>query len=576
MVMQTQRPSVMATRHLVVSGHYLASQAGFQILEAGGNAVDAGVAVGLAINVLESEMTGFAGVAPAMLRMASDGAVRNFVGVGPWPQALDAEYFRTRHNGRVPEGILNTVVPAAPDIWLTALQRFGTMSFADVAAAAIRFARDGFPMYPLMAEVLEVHLDEYRDLPATAEIFLPGGQLPEVGALFRQSDLAGTLQYLCDEEKAAAQEGGRDAGIDAARRAFYEGDIAEAIVRQQVDEGGLMTRDDLAGFRAEIEEATRARFGDYELYGCGPWSQGPMILAAAQMLADRNLAKCGHNSAAYVHQVVEAMKLAAADREAYFGDPAHIAAPLDRLLARDYTAARAEEIDPAQASPGMPPPGKIDGWDLPAWQPDPSSGPGQAAANPLETSYFCVIDEDGNMFSATPSDPTTSGAVVPGTGITTSRWGSRAHTGATHPARVGPGWRPRMSANPMLAIKPGEVMLPLGSPGSEVLGQAQLQVLLNILVFGMNPQAAVEAPRFASQSWPASALPHTYHPGRLTLERGIGADVGAALEQKGHDIHWWPNREWRAGSVCTIRADRKTGVLHAGADPRRTAYAVGW
>lgn len=574
MTSKTRRLEAMAARHMVVSGHPSASQAGLQVLEAGGNAVDAGVAVGLCINVLESEMTGFGGVAPAMFRLADTGDVNAFVGVGPWPMALDAAYFRDQHDGLVPDGILNTVVPAAPDIWLTALQRYGTMSFGEVAHAAIRLARDGFPMYPFMRETLETHLDEFKSLPNTAAIFCPDGRIPAIGEVFVQTDLAKTLQHLCDEE-AAASVGGRDAGIDAARRAFYEGDIAAAIVKQQEDEGGFMTRRDLASFRAEVETATRARFGDFDLYGCGPWSQGPMILSAAQMLNGIDLAGLGHNSPAYIHAVTEALKLSAADREAYFGDPDHIAAPLDYLLDPTQSAARRKLIDPVRAAPGLPEPSRVDGFDIPPWQPDPTSGPRQAAAMPLETSYFCVIDSDGNMFSATPSDPTISGDVVPGTGITTSRWGSRAHTGADHPARVGPGWRPRMSANPMLAIKPGKTLMPIGSPGSEVLGQAQLQVLLNVLVFGMSPQVAVEAPRFASYSWPASALPHTYHPGRLNLERDIGEEVGDALASMGHDIQWWPSQVWRAGSVCTIYADQRTGLLLGGADARRSAAAAG-
>jgi len=576
MSQKTRRLEAMSTRHMVVAGHPFAVQAGLAVLEAGGNAADAGVAVGLCINVLESEMTGFGGVAPAMVRMSATGAVDVFVGVGPWPMALDAAYFREQHGGRVPRGILDTVVPAAPDIWLTALERYGTMTFGEVAAPAIRLAREGFPMYPFMREALEGHFDEFRDMANTAAIFCPGGRLPAVGETFVQADLADTLRHLADEEAAGASRGGRRAGIDAARRAFYAGDIAAAIVRQQEAEGGLMTRDDLARFRAEIEPATRGRFAGYDVYGCGAWSQGPMVLAAAQVLDGLDLAGMGHNSPGYIHAVTEALKLSAADREAYFGDPAQIDVPLARLLDPAYSAIRRGLIDPARAFPGMPAPGRVAGIDLEPWRPDPSSGPRQPAAMALETSYFCVVDRDRNVFSATPSDPTISGDVVPGTGITTSRWGSRAHTGASHPARVGPGWRPRMSANPMLAAKPGEVLLPLGSPGSEVLGQAQLQALANMLVFGMSPQAAVEQPRFASYSWPASALPHAYAPGRLKLERDIGEATGAALADLGHDVEWWPSLEWRAGSVGAIHADLATGLLRGGADPRRSAAAAGW
>ena len=230
------------------------------------------------------------------------------------------------------------------------------MSFTEVASAAIRLARDRFPMYPFMVEVLGEHLDEFKDLPGTANIFYPRGAMPPVGERFVQTDLGKTLQYLCDKEEEAAS-GGRDAGIDAARRAFYEGDIAAAIVRQQNDEGGLMTREGLSEFRAEIEDPARATFGAYELYGCGPWCQGPMILGAAQMLSGMDLGSMGHSSVDYIHAVVEALKLSAADREAYVGDPAQIDVPLDRLLDTEYSRARRARIDPARAFPGMPPAG---------------------------------------------------------------------------------------------------------------------------------------------------------------------------------------------------------------------------
>jgi gamma-glutamyltranspeptidase/glutathione hydrolase len=564
----------MAARHAVVSGHYWASQAGFQILEAGGNAFDAGVAVGLATNVLESEMTCFAGVAPSMMRVAATGETINFVGVGPWPQAASAAYFRDHHGGKIPQGLLNCVVPAAPDIWLSVLERFGTFSFADVAAPAIRFARDGFPMYPFMAEVLDSHREEFQGYRDTANIFLPGGELPRVGELFYQTDLAKTLQFLVDEEGAAG--GSREVGISAARRAFYHGDIASAIVAQQREYGGLMTREDLSGFRAQTEAPVKARFGEYDVFGCGPWSQGPMVLMALQMLDGLDLGALEHNDCEYVHRVVEALKLAAADREAYFGDPDKVDVPLAELMSDAYCAARRVGIG-ERACAQLPNAGPISGVVPPAWVPDPSSNdaPGITAAG-LETSYFCVIDAAGNLFSATPSDPTISGMVIPGTGLTTSMWGSRGHTDESHPARVGPGWRPRMSANPMLAIHDNGDLYPIGSPGSEVLGQAQLQVFLNMAVFGMDPQRAVEAPRFASYGWPASAVPHSYSPGEVKLEALIGEPVGSALSARGHRVTWWPERTWRAGSVGTIHRNAATGVLHAGADPRRSAYAIGW
>ncbi len=571
-----RRPNVMARQHVVVAGHYYASLAGLQILEAGGNAIDAGVATGLAIDVLESQFVGFGGVAPVMIHLAERDETHVISGVGVWPKTARIEYFQQKCGGRIPDGLLQTVVPAAPAAWITALERFGTMSFGDVAAAAIRFARGGFPTYPFFAEILAARQAEIRQWPTTAAIFLPNGRAPEVGEIFVQADLARTLQYMADQEKAYAR-GDRLAGLHAARNAFYRGDIASAIVRHQKEHGGWLLAEDLAEFRSRVEQPCRIRFADFDVYGCGPWSQGPMVLEALNILAGFDLKGMRHNSAAYVHAVTEALKLAAADREVYFGDPDFVYVPLNVLLSQDYAARRRAQLDPAKAWPGMPPAGEVGGVAIPPWRPDPSAGaPLEIADTKPETSFLCVADRNGNVFAATPSDPTIGGPVVPGTGIVPSMWGSRGYTGADHPARVGPGRRPRMSANPAIAIKPGELVMPFGSPGSEVLGQAMVQVFLNQVVFGMDPQSACEAPRFASYSWPESALPHSYRPGHLCIEEDVGAATGEALAAMGHRVEWWPERKYLAGSVCTIQSDLRTGVKWAGADPRRTAYAVGW
>ena len=570
------RPNVMAHKHVVVSGHYWASQAGFQILEAGGNAIDAGVATGLAIDVLESQFVGFGGVAPIMIHLAATNEVVVINGVGPWPRAASAAYFRDRYNGRIPDGLLHTVVPAAPANWIEALARYGTMPFGDVAAAAIRFARDGFPTYPFFTEIIDAKQDEIRAWPTTAAIFLPDGQPPRVGSNFVQADLGRSLQYMVDQERAHAARG-RLAGLRAAHDAFYRGDIATAIARHQRENGGLLTADDLASFAASIEAPCRTRFGDFDLYGCGAWSQGPMVLEALNILERVDLKALGHNTPAYIHAVTEALKLAAADREAYFGDPAFADVPLDILLSKSYAAERHALLDPTRAWPGLPPHGIAADPPPPPWQPDPSAAPAQVGEMvETATSFLAVADAVGNIFAATPSDGTIGGPVVPGTGIMASMWGSRGYTAEDHPGKVGPGRRPRMSANPAIAIKPGQCALPFGSPGSEVLGQAMLQAFLNIAVFEMDPQSAVEAPRFASYSWPESTLPHAYRPGQLNLEADIGHVTGDALAALGHKIKWWPERKYAAGSVCAILSELETGVKWAGADPRRTAYAVGW
>jgi gamma-glutamyltranspeptidase/glutathione hydrolase len=571
-----RRPNVMARWHVVVSGHYWASQAGFQILEAGGNAIDAGVATGLAIDVLESQFVGFGGVAPIMIYLADSNQVVTINGVGPWPRAASAAYFRDRYDGRIPDGLLHTVVPAAPANWIAALARYGTMSFAEVAAAAIRFARDGFPTYPFLTEIITAKQHDIRAWPTTAAIFLPDGKPPQVGETFVQADLARSLQYIADQERAHAGAGRLD-GLHAAHDAFYGGDLAAAIVRHQRENGGLLAAEDLASFQASIEPPCRTSFAGFDIYGCGAWSQGPMVLQTLNILDRMDLKAMGHNTPAYIHAVTEALKLAAADREAYFGDPAFVDVPLEVLLSEAYAAQRRALFDPARAWPGMPPAGQATGTPPAPWQPDPSSTPGQTAETvETATSFLCVADAAGNIFAATPSDPTIGGPVVPGTGIMASMWGSRGYTAENHPGKVGPGRRPRMSANPAIAIKPGACVLPFGSPGSEVLGQAMVQAFLNMAVFDMDPQSAVEAPRFASYSWPESTLPHAYRPGQLNLEADLGAATGAVLAALGHKIEWWPERKYAAGSVCTILSDLETGVKWAGADPRRTAYAVGW
>jgi gamma-glutamyltranspeptidase/glutathione hydrolase len=443
-------------------------------------------------------------------------------------------------------------------------------------------------MYPLMRDQIADRAAAIARQPTTAAIYLPGGRVPELGEIFVQADLARMLQYLVDEES-AHKRGGRAAGIEGARQAFYRGDIARAIVRQQEEMGGLLDADDLAGFRARVETPHHIRFREHDVYGCGAWSQGPMVLQTLNLLKRLDLKAMAHNSADYVHAIVEALKLAAADRERYFGDPDFVDVPVGRLLSDDYAAERLCQFDPLHASPGLPAHGAVEGYARRDWTPDPSTtsrGPipknhihsGRAAPllAQLETTYLCAMDRHGNAFSSTPSDANLSGHVVPGTGTVCSTWGSRAYTDPTHPGAVSGGRRPRMSANPQIAIRPGREVLVFGSPGNEVLGQAQVQVFLNRVVFGMDPQSALEQPRFASYSWPGSIVPHPYFPGRLNLEARIPIAVGDTLASRGHKVEWWPERIWLAGSPCMISHDLESNLLCAAADHRRTAYALGW
>jgi gamma-glutamyltranspeptidase/glutathione hydrolase len=569
------RPAIAVTRHAIAAGHYLAATAGFDILQAGGNAIDAGVAAGIALGILQIDLVDFAGVAPIMIYHAEKREVVTIAGLGTWPKALDPEFFMREHGGKIPLGVLRTVVPAAPDAWITALRRYGTMSFGDVAAAATRLARDGFPMYPLMAASLKKQEERLRGWPSTAAVLLPNGRAPAAGEVFRQTDLAASLQYMADEEKAAAARSrnghGRDAGLEAARDAFYRGDIAKKIVAFMKAEGGLLSAEDLAGYHSPVGPAERRRFGDLEVFTCGAWCQGPVLLQTLALLEGTDVKALGHNSADYVHHLTEALKLAFADREAYYTDPAVGQVPLPTLISSEYAAERRKLIDPNKAWPEMPPPGELGATlaRLRASPPNPNPEP--------DTSYVCAADRWGNLFSATPSDGSYGSPMVPGTGLIPSSRGSQSRPDPRHPAGVAPGKRPRLTPNPALAIKGnGEQFFPFGTPGGDVQSQAMLQVLLNVFVHGQDVQSAIENPRFASYSYPSSFAPYDYYPGRLSIEGRIPEQVTAELARRGHQVERWPDWIWLAGAVCGILADKKRGVMEAGADPRRAAYALGW
>ncbi len=572
--MTTYRPTITGTRHMVSAGHHAASHAAFAILEAGGNAIDAGVAAGIAVAVLQTDRVNFAGVAPIMMYLAATHEIINIDGLGVWPRAVTPDFFVKHHGGKFPPGILRTVIPAAPDAWITALEKYGTMSFGEVAMAATRFARDGFPMHEFMAEYIRDNEESYRRWPSSAAVFLPKGRAPREGELFVQSDLGRTLQYMADEEKAHSHNGGgRLAGLKAARDAFYRGDIAAAICKYYRENGGLMDAQDMADFHVRFETPLRMSYKDVELIACGPWCQGPVLPQALSLLKGFDLARLGHNSPAYIHALAESLKLAFADRHRYYGDPRFIHVPMDVLLSEAYNNERRKQIRTNEAWPELPPAGDAGVAGKSHALPPATAG---APNPPADTSYVCVIDRHGNVFSATPSDGSSSMPVIPGVGVCPSSRGSQSWTDPALPASVAPGKRPRLTPSPAMVMRNGKPYMPFGSPGNDIQPQAMLQVLLNVVDFGMDVQAAIEAPRFASYSYPGSSFPHNYHPGRLNLESRIAKETGDSLAKLGHKVAWWPDVEWRAGAVCAIRVDPETGILQGGADPRRPAYALGW
>ena len=565
------QPMVTGRRHMVSAGHWLAAEAGHQVLAAGGNAVDAAAAAGIALGVLHPDQVQVSGVAPMVLHLREREEIVTISGLGWWPRAARVEHFEREHGGAIPLGILRTVVPAAPDAWILALERYGTMGFGEVASFAIRYAREGFCVHPVMAHYIAQFADQYRLWPQNAAVFLPGGAPPREGDLFIQPDLARSLQYMADEE-AAAKRKGRTAGLRAARDAFYRGDLAAAMVRFHRENGGWLTAEDLADYRSAIEPPVRRDIHGTEVYSCGPWCQGPVLLQFLAMLEGMDLAALGHNSLAYVHMLAEAMKLGFADRDRYYGDPRFVQVPLERLLSPDYCAARLACVDPDRAAAGMPAPGLGDAVPPPVptlWQP---ADPALAG----DTSYVCVVDRWGNAVSATPSDTSYESPMVPGLGFVPSSRGSQSWGRRDHAASVAPGKRPRLTPNPALALRRGEWVMPFGGPGGDLQPQAMLQVFLNRTVFGMSMQEAVEAPRFVTHSFPGSFEPHPYHPGRLDLEEPLAEALGAALTAKGHAVQARPQLSINTAGVMAIERRESDGLLMGGADPRRAARAMGW
>jgi gamma-glutamyltranspeptidase / glutathione hydrolase len=589
------RPTKYGSRHAISSGHYLATAAGAAILEAGGNAVDAGCCAGMALAVLHADEVNFAGVAPIMIRTA-EGETLTIDGLGTWPASLPADLFMREHGAAIPIGLLRTVVPAAPAAWIAALADHGTMSFGEVAAAAIRLAAGGFAVFELLAHGIAANARGYARWPANAEIFLPGGRPPRVGERFVQRDLARTVQTMVDAETAgaggdrqrglqaardafyagtigamadaeAAARGDRERGLRAARDAFYEGSIAERIVAYHEAHGGYLTREDLAGFHCRIAPPIATRWRDRELLTCGPWCQGPALAQALLIVEAAGLDGLHHNDADYVHLVIEALKGAFSDREHHYGDPEFVDVDIERLLCAEHAVARAEQIDRARAAPGLPAPLFGEAVALPR----PSVG---ATATESGTSYVCVVDRWGNTFSATPSDPSTSAPVIPGLGIVPSLRGLQSRPDPAHPAGVAPGKRPRLTPNPAIVVHDDGSVMPFGCPGGDMQMQAMLQVLLNLEHFGMELQEAINAPRFSTWSFPNSFAPFEYLPGRVMVEDRFPEATLAELARRGHDVRRWPAFTRDAAAVEAIVRNTQTGFYAAAADPRQPASAI--
>ena len=569
------RPPIIGTTHAASTGHYLATQAAMRVLENGGNAVDAGVAAGICLNVLLPEMCGFGGIAPIMVYIAEEDRVISLNGVGPWPKTASVDYFIENHAGDIPNGVERVVVPVAAGAWLTALEKFGTKSFTEVVEPALGLAKSGFALHFTGEPGFATLVDGIRHWQSSVDVFAPNGRAPRFGERFEQPDLARTFERLIEAEKTKSSVS-REAGIAAAREEFYSGGTGNQITDFVQEQGGLLTQDDLAGFEIEIEETLTAGFGDYEVVTCGAWCQGPTLAETLSILQPDNFVGIEHNSVEYIHYVTEALKLAFADRDAFVGDPKFVDVPTESLVSSNYAASRRAQIDMSQAAPAMPmhgDPWSFEGRSAPADWTYKHPSPVPVAAE-MDTSYVCVVDKWGNAFSATPSDGAGGSPVVPGLGFVPSNRGAQSWLDENHPSSVEGGKRPRLTPNPSIVFRDGKLMMPFGTPGGDGQPQSMAQTFLNMSVYGMNVQAAIEAPRFMSASFPNSFWPHSYRPGVLNLEGAIGTDVADGLERLGHKIEWQQQYDARSGAICAIVTNHSNGTLSAGADYRRESYAI--
>lgn len=572
----TTRPELVGTFGMVSSTHWLASAAGMRILEAGGNAFDAAVAAGFTLQVVEPHLNGPAGEVP-ILFAPTGGPVRVIAGQGPAPAAATIQAFTDLGLDLVPgTGLLAACVPGAFDAWLRLLAEHGTARLADVLEPALAYAEGGFPVLPGIAAGVASVAERFRtDWPSSAEVWLSGGAPPAAGSRFRLPGLAATYRRIVNLAEAAGP--GREAQIEAARRAWSQGFVAEAIdawcaTAEVADTSGrrhrgLLTGDDLAGFVAPEEEPTSVEYQDWRVHKTRPWGQGPVMLQQLRLLAADDLAALDPVGPDFVHLVVEAAKLAFADREAWYGDGE---VPLAELLSPEYARARRELIGPDasyELRPGSP------GGRAPVLPPAPAGAAAGSGEPELgDTCHVSVVDRWGNTVAATPSGGwLQSSPVIPELGFPLGTRAQMFWLTEGLPASLAPGKRPRTTLTPSLAEHADGGRLAFGTPGGDQQDQWSTTFFLR-LVHGRNLQEAIDAPMFHTAHMPSSFYPRTASPGELHVEARLPARD--ELARRGHRLVVHP--DWSLGRLSAVRRDPGTGLLYAGANPRgMQGYAAG-
>lgn len=593
----TTRPELQGTFGMVATTHWIASAAGMKLLEAGGTAADAAAAAGFVLSVVEPHLNGPLGEMPALVWPGEEDEPIVVCGQGTAPAAATIEHYRAEGLTLVPgSGLLAAVVPGAFGAWMLLLRDHGRLRLREVLEPAIHYAEAGHPILRRAAADIAEHAELFRtEWPTSGPVWLPGGDVPQPGKLFRNPDLAAFWRRLLKEAESAT---GREAQIEAARRAFYDGFVAETIdvylrgacVLDGTGERrkGVLRAGDMADWRANTEAPLSVDHHGHVVWKCGAWTQGPVLLQALRMLAGDDVANLCGESGEFVHLVIEALKLAFADREAYFGDPAETTVPTDILLSEAYGRQRRERIA-GQAST-VQDPGRVSGHEFladaflarSARAPSAASG-GVGAGEPTmshltgdrrDTVHVDVVDRWGNVISATPSGGwLKSNPVVPGLGVPLNTRAQMFWLEEGLASSLAPGRRPRTTLSPSLALLHDGTRLAFGTPGGDQQDQWQLIFLLHVLHHGMNLQEAIDSPLFHTAHLQSSFFPRDSRPGHLLVESRFPESSILDLRRRGHDLEI--AEPWSVGRLTAVSRG-PDGILRSAATPRlMQAYAVG-
>ncbi|HEY4458548.1 MAG TPA: gamma-glutamyltransferase family protein [Pseudonocardiaceae bacterium] len=584
------RPELVGDFGMVASTHWLATSTGMSVLERGGNAADAAAAAAFVLQVVEPHLNGPGGEVPILLW---DNGVSVICGQGVAPQAATTTRFAELGLDLVPgTGLLPAVVPGAFGAWTLLLERWGTWRLRDVLAPAITLAGKGHPLLARVSEAVTSVASLFTDhWPTSAATWLTNGGAPAAGSRFRNAALAHTYQRIVDE--AEARSGDREGQLAVARDVWYRGFVAEAIgtfcaENELMDTSGrphrgLLTADDLAAWQPSVEQPQTFDYDRYTVCKTGPWGQGPVFLQQLALLAHTDLNRMEPLSADWVHTIVEAGKLAFADREAFYGDPRFTDVPVADLLDPAYNAHRAAligdeaSLEQRPGSPGGRTPVMPTRWSTPNGEQPAVAGVGEPTVTSGtvrgDTCHLDIVDSDGMMIAATPSGGwLQSSPTIPDLGFCLSMRGQMFWLEDGLPNSIRPGARPRTTLSPSMALRDGEPYLAFGTPGGDMQDQWTLHFFLNVVHGGMNLQQALDAPEFHSLHMASSFYPRTAEPGRVQAEETLGADVFAELRRRGHDVV--EGESWTLGRTSAVARD--DGWLKAGANARGgQGYAAG-